>query len=190
MKTRVIGTFLVLMAVCHLTVNAQSTDTVQVENIESSELHWYNINEAWEANKKDKKILLVDFYTDWCGWCKRMDKTTYNHPVVKAYLEEHFYSVKFDAEQKEDVVIEGATYKYVPEGRRGYNQFAAELMNGKMSYPTVVFLRDNQVITRVPGFKNAKEFLRILEYIVAYNADNTVDWEEFAKSYVSPISEE
>jgi thiol:disulfide interchange protein len=49
-----------------------------------SELKWYGWNEGYPLAKKEGKLILVDAYTDWCGWCKKMDRDTYaNADVIK-----------------------------------------------------------------------------------------------------------
>ena len=72
---------------------------------------WYTWDEAVEANKKEKKKFFVDIYTDWCGWCKRMDAQTFEEAEVAAYLNKHFYPIKLDAEQKANIEYGGYTFK-------------------------------------------------------------------------------
>ncbi|MBK7335110.1 MAG: DUF255 domain-containing protein [Saprospirales bacterium] len=64
------------------------------------DLKWHTWEEAVAANKKEPRKILVDVYTDWCGWCKRMDATTFQDQTVMDYLKKNFYAVKLDAEQK------------------------------------------------------------------------------------------
>ena len=45
----------------------------------------------------------MDVYTDWCGPCKLMDKNTFQNPYVAAYVTEHYYAVKFNAEGNETI---------------------------------------------------------------------------------------
>ena len=69
-----------------------------------------------------------------------MDRETFAKSEVYEVLNRDFYSVKFDAEQREDIKVGSKTYSYVGEGRRGYHELAATLLNGQLSYPTVAFL--------------------------------------------------
>ena len=77
---------------------------------------WYSLEEAVALQKKKPKKIFIDMYTDWCGWCKRMDATTFTDSAVSAYLNENFYCVKFDAEQKNPVTFQGKTFNFVSSG--------------------------------------------------------------------------
>jgi len=127
---------------------------------------WYSWEEAVEANKKKKKKFMVDVYTDWCGWCKRMDKATFDQSEVAAYLNKNFYPVKLDAEMKQDVVFNGHTFNFIPNaGRKGVHTLAYSLLDGKMSYPSIVFLDENiERIMVSKGYKGPEDFIKELEY--------------------------
>ncbi len=127
-------------------------------------LNWL-VMEDLEAIPADKrKPVLVDVYTDWCGWCKKMDKLTFEDEKVKAYLQENFHVVKFNAEQKEPLLFKGKTYNFVAQGRRGANELAAEILNGRLGYPTMVYLdKDLNVIKASPGFKKPDQLIKELE---------------------------
>lgn len=151
------------------------------------EINWITIEEAYALSQQNPKKIIVDIYTDWCGWCKRMDATTYSNPVIVKYINENYYAVKFDAEQKEDVTIMGTTFKFVGEGRRGYHELAAALLQGKMSYPTTVFLDDNfQMIQPIPGYLEAKDIEPILSYF-ATQAYKTEEWPTFQSEFKSAL---
>ena len=142
------------------------TNSTTAEEIGITEdLKWYTWEEAVEANKKEQKKIFVDVYTDWCGWCKRMDKATFNDEKVKTYIRKNFYPVKLNAEQKADINFNGHTFKWVEGGRRGIHTLAYSLLDGQMSYPSVVFLtEDFERIAISPGFKNAEQFLDELKF--------------------------
>ncbi len=148
---------------------------------------WHSIEEAFELVKKEPRKIMIDVYTDWCSWCKVMDNQTFSHPVIADYINANFYAVKFNAEQKTDVVLNGQTYKYVNNGTRGYNQLAASLLNGQLGYPSVVFLDEKtNMIYPMQGFVKAQPFDQILKFIGG-DAYKTTKWEDFTASYVSPV---
>ncbi len=149
-------------------------------------VRWMTFEEALKKSKTEKRPVFIDVYTDWCGWCKVMDKNTFSDPVVARLLNEKFYAVKFNGEQKEDVVFDGRTFKFVPSGRNGYHQLAAALLNNQLSYPTVVFLDEEfKMIQPLPGYRQAPEFHKIAQFI-GEGYYKTQKWDEWQTQYKSP----
>lgn len=150
-------------------------------------VQWLTFEEAVQKSKIEKRKIFIDVYTDWCGWCKVMDKKTFNDPEVARILNEKFYPVKFNAEQREDVVFEGTTFKFIDQGGRGTHQLAAALLNNKLSYPTVVFLNEDfKMLLPLPGFRQAPEFHKIALFIGGdhYKTQKMEEWEA---KYQSPF---
>ena len=147
---------------------------------------WITFEEAIKKSKTEKRPIFIDVYTDWCGWCKVMDKNTFNDPQVAKLLNEKFFAVKFDAEQKEDVVFNGNTFKFVASGGKGYHELAAALLNNQLSYPTVVFLTENfEMIQPLAGYRKAPEFHKIAQFI-GEGHYKTVKWADWEAKYASP----
>ncbi len=129
-------------------------------------LTWISIDQVSTIKNVEDKMFFVDLYTSWCGWCKRMDKTTFVDADVVKYLDDNFHSVKFDAEQKEEVNFNDKVYKWKPGGRKGVNELAVELLDGRLSYPSFVVLnKDFQVIKKIVGYKKPDQLLEILKSI-------------------------
>ncbi|QLG46301.1 DUF255 domain-containing protein [Costertonia aggregata] len=149
----------------------------------AQEVKWLSWEEATSLATTDKnpKKIFVDVYTDWCGWCKKMDKDTFQNPEVAKYMSENYYMVKLDGEGKEPIEFKGKTYKFIPSGRKGYHEFAAALMQGKMSYPTTIFLDEKMnMLSPVPGYQKPEPFLNIAKYF----GDNIYlekDWKTYSK---------
>ncbi len=151
---------------------------------------WYSIEEAVELNKKEPRKFMIDVYTSWCGWCKVMDSKTFSNPVIAQYLNEKYYPVKLNAEQKEDITIGDKTYKYIEQGTRGYHELASALLSGKLSYPSVVFLNEQiQIIHLEQGYIQAKPFDMIIKYIGG-NFYLNQPWATWSASYTSTIPSE
>lgn len=154
----------------------------------SDAIEWLTFEEAVKRNEKAPKKFIIDVYTDWCGWCKRMDATTFVDPIIVKNIKENYYAVKMDGEYKQDIQFMGRTYQYKAEGRRGYHELPAELMNGRMSYPTIVFLDEQyNIIQPIPGYRQPAELDPILTYFGGNYYKNT-DWEKFQSEYKSPFN--
>ncbi len=167
--------------------STENGTTVQgAKNSPAAQIEWLTWDEAVKRMEKEPRKIMIDVYTDWCGWCKKMDATTMKDPTVAQLMGESWYAVKMDGERKEDIIFKGRTYKFVAQGRRGYHELPAELMNGRMSYPTLVFLDEQyKVIQPLPGYRQAPELEKILAYFGGDFYKNT-DWEKFSAEYKSP----
>jgi len=155
-------------------VPADTTITVAEDKI-----NWMTWEEAVAASEKEPRKIVIDIYTGWCHWCKVMDKKTFNQEEVVQYVNENYYAVKLDAEQKGDIQFAGNTFKFVPQKKRGYHQLAAALLDGNMSYPSIVYM--NEKMERIlisPGFKDKDAFMTELRF-AKEEAYETMSFEEF-----------
>src|SRR5690606_5785974 len=80
-------------------------------------INWMTMEEAAAKIKKQPRKVFIDVYTDWCGWCKKMDKSTFTDPAVVAYINKNYYAVKLDAEGKKPITLNGHTYTFKEEYR-------------------------------------------------------------------------
>lgn len=106
--------------------------------VSAQDINWLSLTEAEAAQKENPhKPYFIDFYTSWCGWCKKMDQSTFKEAEVVKHINDNYIPVKFNAESKEDVTFKGKVYKYVKASNgRGVNSFAYFSLMGKLSYPS------------------------------------------------------
>lgn len=99
--------------------------------------------EALQAAKSEKKLVFVDFYTTWCGPCKRMARDVFPQQALGEYMNSKFVCVKFDAEKEEAELVEKC---------------------GVDSYPTfIVFDTDGNEKARLIGSNSAAGFMTDLD---------------------------
>ena len=156
---------------------------------QDAKVKWVSIEEAEKLNKEQPKKIMVDVYTDWCGWCKKMDKETFGNPVIAGFINKHYYAVKLNAEGKDEIIFNGTTYKFIAQGQRGYHELAAGLLNGKMSYPSIAYLNEElQLLGAVPGYMTPTSIEPLLNYI-AENKFTNESLEDYQKSFQSKLNE-
>ncbi len=129
-------------------------------------IKWYGFEEAVELSKKQPKKIFIDVYTDWCGWCKVYDRNTFSDPNIVEYMNKHYYPVKFNAEGNDTVTFQGHVFTNPGKGRRSTHMLAASLLNGKMSYPTVVFMNEQfQILHVQSGYLAPEQFAPFMVYL-------------------------
>ncbi len=164
--------------------NPKSEATSATKETAASEgaINWMTWDEAIKANEKAPKKFFIDFYTDWCGWCKKMDKSTFADPAVADYVNKNFYAVKFNAEQKEDVVFQGTTFSWKAGGRGGVHMLAYEMLGGRLGYPSYVYLQPNyERILISPGYKDVPMLQKELKFVNEEHFKTTT-WEQFSNA--------
>lgn len=156
-------------------------------------INWMSFDEAISMNEEEPKKWFIDFYTSWCGWCKRLDAVTFQDAEVIDLINKHYYAVKFDAEVKDTITFGQKDYLFVkpPNSRRGYHELAATIMQGKMSYPTMVILEVDdaagkvQILTPIKGYIDGTKLEPILQYIGEDLHLQKVNWEEYRANYAA-----
>lgn len=135
---------------------------------------WRGWNDGLKEATATNRPVIVDVYTDWCGWCRRMDHDVYSKTEIADYLRKKFVTIRLNAESKTSAMYEGHDYT------------AQDLSTQRFrvsGYPTTVFLRSTGAhMANVPGYVPADRFLLLLRYVAEGYADRNVPFAEFEKT--------
>jgi len=140
---------LLLAAALTATMMAFKTDEPKPK---TAKIQWVTLEEAYKLTKKKPRKVFVDLYTDWCGWCKVMDKNTFTNVEVIGYVNQKYYAVKHNPEKDGDVQLGNTTFK--------------TMLNGKVTgYPTTVFMDEQMaVIQPLAGYLEPRMFHQVATY--------------------------
>lgn len=143
---RILTILLIAIIFMGLTLNIQ----------DKKALKWHSFSEGLKIAMAENKKVLIDVYTDWCEWCKKMDDEVYTDSKVVNYLSSKFVLIKLNAESEAKHTFEG----------REYSEMELAYIFGVEGFPTTIFIReDMQPITAVPGYFPADVFMKILTFI-------------------------
>jgi thioredoxin-related protein len=162
-----------LMLLVSATLSCQSQETTSIK--------WISFEEAVAKSEKQPKKLFIDVYTDWCGWCKKMDKSTFSDSLVAAYINQNYYPVKLNAETKDTIRFKDQVFFFEPQYKA--NTLAISLLSGKMGYPSYVILDERFAMPTQPlqGFMTPEQLLPTLRFY-GENIYQQKTWEEYQKT--------
>jgi thioredoxin-related protein len=126
----------------------------------------YQFEQIDSLQKIEKRTVLVFIHTDWCKYCQTMENTTFENVKIIEQINEQFYFVTLNAEEKRNIVFNNHVFKYKPTGANtGTHELAEQLgrVESKVAYPTLCFLNtDNEIIFQYPQYINHAELMAIL----------------------------
>ncbi len=138
---------------------------LEPRTIDSSKITWLNVEDGVLYSKTEDKHVLLDFTAVWCGWCKRMDRTTFADTSVISYVNDHFIPVKVWGDTDSIVTIEGYQITQRQLARQEF---------GVTGFPAFWFLSpDGLKIGPLRGYKGVDDFMRALTYIQNREYDTT-----------------
>jgi thioredoxin-related protein len=150
---------------------------------DGSLVKWMSFKEAFEKNSKVPKPFLIDIYTDWCGWCKHMMKTTYAVPELANYINTNFYAVKFDAETHDTIEYLGEKFINESSAKKSTHQLTYKLLGKSISYPSTIFMNNNfQYSLLSAGYMEVNKIEPLLVYTLE-NVFRTTQYENFKENY-------
>ena len=123
---------------------------------------WLSIPEMERRQLTEERPILVKVFTTWCVYCKQMDATTWQNDSVIAYVNAHFYAVKFDAEQKTPVSWAGESFAFEP--RYNINMLTAKLLKGNITFPSLAILPTSGESVVLTGARSAAELEQPLKF--------------------------
>lgn len=155
--------------------------TALVPAPKANHVKWMRMEEALANLKKEKRPVLVDLYTDWCGWCKVMDKKTYSNDSVAEYLKDKFYAVRVNAETREKIIWNEKSYNYNASYRA--NEFAVYITKGRLEFPTTVIIPpDGSEPQAIAGYLETKDLELIAKYF-GEGGYNKIPFDDFQKRF-------
>jgi len=167
-----LSSFLLIVVASILGVAQENRE--KTVKIKTEEIKWLSYDEAAKLSTKKPRKIFIDVYTDWCGWCKRMDKTTMQDAKVIAYMNKKYYAVKLNAESGKKIEYKG---KSMTE-----QELASQVFHAT-GFPTTVYLDESQnVLQPLSGYLEADVLTKILHYFGDDYYKNT-SWEDFQASY-------
>ncbi len=144
---------------------------------------WMSMQEAINLNNSEPRKVIVDIYTDWCFWCKKMDEATFQHPEIVDYINDNFYAVKLDAQMTESVFFKDNEYYFDTKDLGGFHEMAFYLTRGRLSFPSVVFLDELMNNPQpIAGFQRPVDMDKLLKFF-GDNYYKQMDWYRFNLLY-------
>ncbi|CAI8228239.1 MAG: Thiol:disulfide interchange protein DsbD [Bacteroidia bacterium] len=132
---------------------------------ESPKIKWVDFNTGLAQAQQTGKLAVIDCYTDWCGWCKVMDKKTFSDPKIIERINEKYIAIKFNPEKP------GKYFAGSKDSLSG-RQLLMALSNNKPSgYPTFFFfVPQDTKLFQLPGYQDANQFGATMNNIEKYQA--------------------
>ena len=155
MIQRIIASILTISIFLCTPLNAQKTEVI----------NWLSFEELEDSLAIKPKKVFIDFYTDWCTYCRKMDKVVFTKPAVIEALNEEYYAVRFNAETDLSVNFGGQEFSndQLGKSRTPVHQIAQLLATreGRFTAPTLVFLDESfKVTSRYFTYMDSKQLLK------------------------------
>lgn len=170
---RMHGPFFPSIIVILAALAAMPADAQKSKPAPQTGLQWTNLEKAVAAASEQNRAILLDVYTDWCGWCKKMDKEVFADPAVAEILASRFTLAKVNGESKDEITYKG----------KKTNGIGIAQGFGVRGYPSIIFLDSNgDMLTLIPGFLDAEKFLPVVLFIGNKEYEK-MEWDAYIASY-------
>jgi thioredoxin-related protein len=139
---------------------------VLISQVSFSQIKYVTFQQLDSLQKIEKKPVAVFLHTSWCKFCGTMKNTTFKDTEVVNFLNQDYYFISLDIEEKRNITFRGYTFKYKPTGANtGIHALAEQLgtINGQIAYPSLCFLSsENEIIYQKEEYISPKHLLSIL----------------------------
>ncbi len=136
------------------------------------DVQWMSFDKGLQAASQNGKYGFISVYTDWCGYCKKLDATTLKAKSVVDELTKNFVSIRFNAESAESVTWKGK--------KTNFRELADQL--GVVGFPTLLFLNPKgEIIGSFPSFAEADLMMKLLTYISSGAREKNVSFDDYLK---------
>jgi thioredoxin-related protein len=172
-----------LFFICFKVVVASTSSNSTTDKEPASLVNWLTFKEALALNKVQPKPILIDFYTDWCGWCKHMMSTTYSTPDIATYINTYFYPIKFNAEGQDSIYFKDSLFVNRSKATRSTHNLTPYFLGSNLMYPSTVFISPDLKFTfATSGFLDLKGIEPFLVYMLE-NVYQTTNYDDFKKGF-------
>jgi len=165
---------------CDAQTNSDDNGGMGKLETEPGGIQWMSFEEAVKLSETQPKKLFIDVYTNWCGWCKKMDATTFKEAEIVEFINANFYAIKLNAETKDTIHFREKEFKYVAEYKA--NELAISLLGGKMGYPSYVLLDEQFALMTAPvqSYLVKEDLMPILKFY-GENIYKSKSWDDYNK---------
>ncbi len=134
---------------------------------QDTKVQWLTLEQSEDSLTINPKKVFIDFYTDWCTYCRKMDRVVFTKPEVVDALNTSYYAVRFNAEQTSPVRLEGHVLinDQLGKTRRPIHQLAQLLATreGEFTPPVLLILdQDFRVAARYFEYLDSMELIEVL----------------------------
>ncbi len=131
-------------------------------------INWITFEQLQDSLSAKPKKVCIDFYADWCVYCKKMDKVAFKDPAIISKMKKEYYAVKMNAESTDTIVFGGDTFVNTQVGKRKPTHQIPLLLASRetipFSLPAIVILNEKFEITaRYFEYMDNKKLLKALE---------------------------
>ena len=127
-----------------------------VQKAHADKITWHKYNEGLKLAQQSGKKLVIEFTAVWCGWCRKMQATTFKDSTVIDLVDKYYIAVTLDGESRDTLNVDG----WITTGRELAGEYSVR------NFPTIWFLTSTgERIAPLIGYRDAVGFANVLDYL-------------------------